>query len=103
MTTCVISRWVWRVSAAVWLAGCGLGAAALLPETVALVESFSGRIAVLPGLPHEDWTTTPAGTALVASGLRTHLRALTPEQFADTNYFNAQRFPVALYLGGEPY
>lgn len=69
----------------------------------ALLESFSGHLAVLPapGLGRLD--ATPVGRTLCEAGLAPHVTSLAPAQLTDTNFFTARRFPVALYLGGESY
>lgn len=78
--------------------------AALLDDaTVWRVGLFSRHIALLPPVPGEAPLETPTGRTLVEAGLARHLVLLTPEQWVDSNTFNAARFPVALYLGGEIY
>jgi hypothetical protein len=44
-----------------------------------------------------------ASVALCRSGLSDRVTELSREQFVDPDQFNAQRFPVALYLAGETY
>lgn len=64
-------------------------AAATLPDQV---------IAILP--------PNPAGAAVnlaARAGLTKHAVNLTPGQVIDDTVFNAKRFPVALYAGGEDY
>ena len=81
-----------------------LVAAASAPaeETLnSLAERFSKHIAVLPTMPGENALQTPPGRALRALELTRHVVCLSPDQFVDTNYFDAKRFPVALYFGGE--
>ncbi|MBI5383614.1 MAG: hypothetical protein HZA90_02895 [Verrucomicrobia bacterium] len=81
--------------------------AVLTPSTAAeiatLAETFSGHIAVLPSPSTGDLASTPVGRTLVETKLAPHVHELTPAQFADTNFFDARRFPVALYLGHESY
>lgn len=65
-------------------------------------ELFSGRVAVLPGIPGEALFSAPAGRAL-ESALGARLARLDSAQVLDTNFFVPSRFPAVLYLGGEPY
>jgi hypothetical protein len=50
-----------------------------------------------------DLRRSPLGQTLTALGLDAHVVYLTPQQMVDPAVFDAARFPVALYLGGEPY
>lgn len=69
---------------------------------LALQQSYAalpaGKIAVLP-LP----TGGAGGTFAAQTGLKKKWTQLTEAQLVDTNYFTATRFPVAFFLGGEPY
>jgi hypothetical protein len=68
----------------------------------ALQQSYAqlpaGKIALLP----LD-TPGPAANFAAATGLRDKWDALTEAQLIDTNRFNANRYPLAFYLGGENY
>lgn len=68
-----------------------------------LLEDFSGHIAVLPAPGFENWSDSPFGRMLERTGIASNLVRLTPGQWADTNFFNAQRFPLAIYFGFEAY
>jgi hypothetical protein len=67
------------------------------------VPLFSGRLAVLPDPLVRDVRRSRMGRSLAALGLDHHVVYLTPDQLVDPAAFNATRFPVALYFGGEPY
>ena len=58
----------------------------------------SGRMALLPLN-----TAGPGANFAAATGLPSKWDALTEQQFVDTNSFNAARYPLAFYLGGENY
>jgi hypothetical protein len=66
-------------------------------------RAFSGHIAVLPAPDLPTLAASINGRLLEEAGAAPHLLMLTPRQFAETNFFNARRFPVALYLGAESY
>lgn len=90
-----------------WLAGL-LFAASIRPAMAAenladLAQAFSGHIAVLPAPGVSDLSSLPGFRALHEAGLDAHLFMLTPAQLADTNFFQARRFPVALHCGFEAY
>jgi hypothetical protein len=69
---------------------------------LALQQSYAqlpaGRIALLPMN-----TAGPGANFAAATGLRTKWVALTEQQLVDTNTFNANRYPIAFYLGSENY
>jgi hypothetical protein len=69
---------------------------------LALQQSYaqlpSGRIALLPMN-----TAGQGANFAAATGLRQKWDALTEQQLVDSNRFNAARYPVAFYLGGENY
>jgi hypothetical protein len=67
------------------------------------IPLFSGRLAVLPDPAQPDLRRSQIGQTLAALGLEQHVVYLTPEQLVDPAAFNVEAFPVALYLGGEPY
>jgi hypothetical protein len=67
------------------------------------IPLFSGRLAVLPDPANTDLRRSQIGQTLAALGLEQHVVYLTPQQLVDPAVFNVQAFPVALYLGGEPY
>lgn len=75
------------------LAGASLGEIRALAKRVP-----AGRIAILP-----PGAMGRASVALCRSGIAERAVALTREQFVDPAQFNAERFPVALYLAGETY
>jgi hypothetical protein len=77
--------------------------AADLSSIAPLVSLFSGHIAVLPDPSGQNLSRSVIGQTLASAGLMRHVVFLTKEQFVDPNFFNAQRFPVALYLSGEVY
>lgn len=72
-------------------------------DVVTLVAPFSGHIAILPVPGAGGLQASPVGRTLLELGLGPHLTLLSAEQLADTNLFNAQRFPVAFHLGHEAY
>lgn len=72
-------------------------------ELPSLVKSFSGHVAVLPAPGQGDRLASAVGRTLEETGLAPHLNVLSRDQYADTNFFNARRFPVALHLGFESY
>lgn len=97
-------------AATTWLCGvlCFVGAAQGLAasvgeEVAGLAASFSGHIAVLTAPGAGELSASAVGRTLAEAGLAPHVLELTPRQFADTNFFTARRFPVALYLGFESY
>ncbi len=67
------------------------------------IPLFSGRIAILPDPAQPDLRRTRIGQTLAAWQMDHHVVYLTPEQMIDPGFFNAENFPVALYLGGERY
>lgn len=71
-------------------------------KLAALRSAFAGvdwsRAALLP--PDAGGT---AATWAGQLGLLTQMQKLSPDDFVDPAKFNAQRFPVALYLGAETY
>jgi hypothetical protein len=67
------------------------------------IPLFSGRIAILPDPAQPDSRRTRIGQTLAAWQMDRHVVYLTPEQMVDPSFFNAESFPVALYLGGERY
>lgn len=67
------------------------------------IPLFSGRVAVLPDPAQADLRRSPMGQTLASLGLDRHVVYLTPEQLVDPAVFNAEAFPVALYLCGEIY
>ena len=96
-----------RILRAAWLIVLLL-AALIQPATAAdklaeLTRAFSGHIAVLPAPGMADLSSLPGFRALREAGLDAHLFMLTPAQLADTNSFQARRFPVALHCGYEAY
>ena len=72
-------------------------------DLLKLAREFSGHLAVLPAPGIGDLATLAQAPELQEAGLAPHLFFLTPAQLADTNFFQARRFPVALYLGYEAY
>ena len=67
------------------------------------IPLFSGLIAILPDPAQPDLRRTRIGQTLAAWQMDRHVVYLTPEQMVDPGFFNAESFPVALYLGGERY
>ena len=78
-------------------------AAALMGRLEADLRRLSGHVAVLPVPGKDRVEKTKAYRRLMKRGLHVHLRILTPEELVQPGIFNAQSFPVALYLGSESY
>lgn len=65
------------------------------------LEPLKGRIAVLPVPPPDSAQSHPLFSLLSKAGLTEHWTLLSPTQFVNEAFFNAQRFTTALYLSGE--
>jgi hypothetical protein len=71
---------------------------ALAALRTAYAQLPAGKIAVLPE------STAGAGANFgAATGLRKQWRQLTEQQLVDQQSFNASRYPICFYLGGEHY
>ncbi|NOY79894.1 MAG: hypothetical protein GXP31_02695 [Kiritimatiellaeota bacterium] len=66
-------------------------------------QALSGRIAVLPLKRNSNPYALPIVKALHNANLMKHVHLLTPGEFVDPSTFNADRFWITLYLGGEEY
>jgi len=64
-------------------------------------KRLSKRIAVIP-VPQFSIEQVPAGALMRKAGVLGDVVVLTPEQLI-SKAFNGQRYPVAVYLGGEQY
>jgi hypothetical protein len=71
---------------------------ALTELQASFAELPAGRIALLPLS-----TAGPGANFAAATALRNKWDTLTEQQLIDTNQFNAARYPIAFYLGGENY
>ncbi|MGQ9733084.1 MAG: carbohydrate-binding family 9-like protein, partial [Candidatus Zipacnadales bacterium] len=74
-----------------------------LRELAQLFDHFTGHLAVLPVARTESARSSPLVKMFRQAGAYDALTFLTAEQLVDPNYFNAERFWVALYLGSEVY
>lgn len=64
-------------------------------------QPLKGRVTILPSPPPETPQSYPLFSLLSKAGLAEWFTVLSPEQLVDKTVFNAQRFPVAVYLAGE--
>lgn len=74
-----------------------------LLELKPLLDGLSGKVAVMPFPKNWNPYSSPIIRMINKAGLMDHFALLTPQQFVDPEYFNAERFPLLLYLGGEAY
>ncbi|MBN2451876.1 MAG: carbohydrate-binding family 9-like protein, partial [Lentisphaeria bacterium] len=68
-----------------------------------LFEKWSGRIALLPFPPRVNPYSSPLVRILARADLLRHVAMLTPDQLVDAGVFDASRFVLAVYGGGEVY
>lgn len=78
-------------------------AVAELRQLEPVLAALDGHIAVLPGPKGSQPRSSRMALLLHRAGLLKHLEFLTPTQLVDGGTFNAERFWLTLYLGGEPY
>jgi len=71
---------------------------ALLALQASYAQLPAGKIALLPLN-----TAGAAANFAVCTGLQKKWDAITEQQFVDTNWFNATRYPLTFYLGSENY
>jgi len=74
---------------------------AKLKEIAGYFHKFSKRIAVIP-VPSFSIEQTQVGLLLRRAGVLSDIVILKPQQLLEES-FNARRYPVVLYLGGEQY
>ncbi|MCS7223258.1 MAG: carbohydrate-binding family 9-like protein [Armatimonadetes bacterium] len=72
-------------------------------ESLATLLKDMGQVAILPAVPPSSPLSHPLVSYLVKTGLTTNWTLLTPQQLIDEDFFNASRFPIALYLTGEQF
>ncbi len=77
--------------------------AAALKSLAPLIKKFSGHIAFLPLPRGKSARGSALGKLLHKAGLVRHVVFLTPGQLVDPEYFNASRFWITIYAGGEDY
>lgn len=66
-----------------------------------LLQPLKGKVAVLPLVPPDQPQSHPVFALMSKVGMAEFFALLSPSQFVDESTFNAQRFPVAIYFGGE--
>jgi hypothetical protein len=66
-------------------------------------DYFAGHIAVLPIPGQTSAQASPLAKMMREAGMKDAAVYVSPEQLVDPGFFNASRFWVALYLGGEEY
>ncbi len=68
-----------------------------------LFQARRGKVAVLPDAPKNKPYALPVVRALAAARLMPYVELLSPGRFVSPHDFNAERFWVAIYAGGEHY
>ncbi len=74
-----------------------------LAEARQLLESLPTPIAILPSPGVKNPRGLPLAKALRQAELDRYFHFLTPQEFVNPDYFNAQNFRVAVYAGDERY
>ncbi len=72
-------------------------------EKLASLMKDVGEGAVLPAVPPNSPLSHPIVRLMGKAGLMRNWTALTPDQLVDKEFFNADRFPLTLYLTGEQF
>lgn len=74
-----------------------------LAKLAPLFERMSGKLAILPPAAKRNPRSTAVARLLHRAGLIKHVHFLTPGELVDAEFFNANRFWIAIYAGGEQF